>query len=348
MNATVNWDSLDWSRLDRLRARFLAGGVADAPYWQSAADLAAYDFTYGERIGWKWDSLLGELRRRAWPAPATPPWRVLDWGCGSGVAGRRVVEYLGTEHVAALELWDHSRVAMDFARAQAERAFPGLRISIADPDSTPDLVVVSHVVNELSPDDVERLEALFQRAPRVLWLEPGTHAVSRTVQAWRERLVAGGATVIAPCTHHAACGLLAPDRERDWCHQFAVPPTGVHADRNWVRFAQRAGVDLRSLPYACLVLDRTATPVDVPGLARIIGRAEIFKPYARVLSCESTGAAVLTLPRRTLGPLVKQLERARGPLVYRWTRKEGAVTAGELDACLAAPGLDSPAGPSDA
>jgi hypothetical protein len=122
----------------------------------------------------------------------------------------------------------------------------------------------------------------------------------------------------------------------------------VHADRNWVRFAQRAGVDLRSLPYACLVLDRSPRSPDVPGQARIIGRPEVFKPYARVLSCEASGATTLTLPRRSLAPLVKQLERARGSLVYRWTRTEGAVIAGELDPALAAPGLDSPEGTGDA
>lgn len=344
----MNWESLDWASLDRLRARFLAGDVSDEPYWKSAGDLAAYDLTYGERIGWKWDALLGELRRRGWPQVAGRPWRVLDWGCGSGIAGRRVVAHLGAERVAHLELWDHSSVALEFARTRAAQAFPGLRVSVADPSATPDLVVVSHVINELSTDDQARLEALFTRAPRVVWVEPGTHAVSRTVQAWRDRLVAGGARVIAPCTHHASCGLLAADRERDWCHQFAVPPAGVHADRNWVRFAQRAGVDLRSLPYACLVFDRSPRSPDVPGLARIIGRPETFKPYARVLSCESSGASTLTLPRRTLAPLVKQLERARGPLVYRWTREAGAVVAGELDPSLTAPVLDSPGGPGDA
>lgn len=344
----MNWESLDWSSLDRLRARFLAGDVSTEPYWTTANDLAAYDLTYGERIGWKWDALLGELRRRGWPRVPERPWRVLDWGCGSGVAGRRVIAHLGAQHVAQLEVWDHSPQAMDFARARAEATFPGLRVAIAEPATTPDLVVVSHVVNELSAAAQSRLEALFARAPRVVWVEPGTHAVSRTVQAWRDRLVAGGARVIAPCTHHAACGLLAAEHERDWCHHFAAPPPGVYADRDWVRFAQRAGVDLRSLPYACLVLDRSPRSADVPGLARLIGRPEVFKPYARVLSCEASGATTLTLPRRSLAPLVKQLERACGPLVYRWTRAAEAVIAGEPDPALAAPGLDSPGGTGDA
>ena len=33
--------------------------------------------------------------------------------------------------------------------------------------------------------------------------------------------------LIAPCTHQAACGLLVPENERHWCHQFALPPSGI-------------------------------------------------------------------------------------------------------------------------
>jgi len=57
---------LDWAALDRLRAIFLRGEPAAEPYWRDAGDLAAYDATFGERIGWKWDAALAELRQRGW------------------------------------------------------------------------------------------------------------------------------------------------------------------------------------------------------------------------------------------------------------------------------------------
>ena len=47
--------------LDRLRARFLDGSNAGGGYWRSEAELALYDTTFAERIGWKWDAVLAEL-----------------------------------------------------------------------------------------------------------------------------------------------------------------------------------------------------------------------------------------------------------------------------------------------
>ncbi len=322
----MTWDQLDWSALDRLREGFLDGGAAAGPYWQSERDLASYNLTYGERIGWKWDAVLHELRLRAWTPPAGP---VLDWGCGSGVAGRRLLSAFPTTGPRQLRVWDHSPLARHYALQEAGRQFPGIDVAAYEEGEPVGLLVVSHVLNELDADGRAHLEALIQQADATVWVEPGTHAVSRDLIAWRERLLATHA-VVMPCTHAAPCGLLAPGRERDWCHHFARPPAGVQADSNWVRFAQRAGIDLRSLPYACLVLERKGVrpppAPPPPGTGRILGRPEFFKPYARVLSCEADGVTELTIPKRTAGPVYKQLEKARGPLVYVWQRDGATVT----------------------
>src|SRR5687767_12126966 len=71
--------------LRRIRERFLHGTAGDADYWRVPADVALYDSTFAERIGWKWDAVLGELRLRGWRPRSR---RVLDWGCGSGIAHR--------------------------------------------------------------------------------------------------------------------------------------------------------------------------------------------------------------------------------------------------------------------
>ena len=54
----MTWAEIDWNLLGRHRERFLGGGPSAGPYWSSAADLASYDLTFGERIGWKWDAVL--------------------------------------------------------------------------------------------------------------------------------------------------------------------------------------------------------------------------------------------------------------------------------------------------
>jgi hypothetical protein len=136
-----------------------------------------------------------------------------------------------------------------------------------------------------------------------------------------------GFKVIAPCTHANACPVLAAGNERHWCHHFAAPPPAIFADPNWVKFGQRAGVDLRSLPYSFFALDRNWVPNET-GLSRIIGRPEYFKPYVRLLNCDATGLEELTVMRRSNPELCKELERTRRPLVYRWTRDGSTITGG--------------------
>ena len=343
----MTWTDLDWPALDRLRAKFLHGAAAAGPYWESPSDLASYDLTYGERIGWKWDHVLRELRLRKWqPASRT----IFDWGCGSGIAARRVISRFGAEHFDSLTVWDHSPLACDYAADVAQSAFPKLSVGQATPGllaSTEPigLLLVSHVLNELPPDALASLRALVARADAVLWVEPGTHAVSRQLGGLREEF-ATSLRVVAPCTHHNPCPILAPGNERHWCHFFAPPPSEIFADSNWVKFGQRAGIDLRSLPYCFLALEKVAPvsdrrsesdfapnagqrPAPPNGLSRVIGRPEHFKPYARVLNCDATGLAELELPKRADPALFKQLDRTKAPLVYRWRRDGDKILGGE-------------------
>lgn len=324
----MDLDSLDWEVLDRLRETFLTDARSEGPYWHTLTDLECYDLTYAERIGWKWDAVLRELRRRDWAPPAVAT--LLDWGCGSGVAGRRVVDFFGPGNFARLLVHDHSQLAMDYAEHQARRAFPGLDAGRADyrflQEGSIDLLVVSHVLNELHDVARAELASLLARARAVLWVEPGTHEVSRNLVTWRAQWLASGGRVVAPCTHQAACGLLAPENERHWCHHFASPPAQIFSDSNWVKFGQRAGIDLRSLPYSFLGLDRLPSSAPDAGDSRILGDPRVYKGYAKIFSCSAAGVEELTLQQRADKALFKSLKRARGPLLYRWTRESERIT----------------------
>lgn len=326
----MTWDELDWPALDRLRGRFLSGATGDGPYWTSPSDLASYDFTYGERIGWKWDQVIRELKLRGW-RPASRS--ILDWGCGSGIAARRVIEAFGPENFDALTVWDHSPLAGEFAATTAQAVFPAVRVAEATPgllagDDSVGLLVISHVLNELPPAALATLRVIAARAEEIIWVEPGTREVSRQLGALREEL-ATRFRIVAPCTHHNACPILAPGNERHWCHHFAPPPSEIFADSNWVKFGHRAGIDLRSLPYAFFTADRREQAPAPSGLSRVIGRPEHFKPYARVLNCDETGLAELEVPKRTAPALFKQLDRTKAPLVYRWQREDNKIVSGE-------------------
>jgi hypothetical protein len=352
----MTWTDLDWPALDRLRQRFLHGAAKSGGYWEARADLANYDLTYGERIGWKWDHVLRELRMRRWQPRSRA---VFDWGCGSGVAARRVISFFGAKNFDSLTVWDHSALACDFAEEAAERAFPSLQVAQATPgllaaDTPIGLLILSHVLNELSPDAVDALRELIARSDAVLWVEPGTHDVSRQLGRIRDEL-RDTFLIIAPCTHELGCPMFAAGNERHWCHFFASPPSEIFADSNWVKFGHRVGIDLRSLPYCFVAADRvpkpdaslpdiaergeTPAPLIDSSLSRVIGRVEHFKPYARLLNCDASGLTELELPKRADPALFKQLERTKAPLVYRWRRDGKKILGGEP---LSVPELNVP------
>lgn len=315
----ITWDTLDWTALERLRRGFLAGVGSASAYWQSPADLANYDLTFAQRIAWKWDAVLAELKLRGW---VPPPGNVLDWGCGSGVAGRCVLREFGPENFSALRLFDRSSLAMEFATARAKASFPGLTVRSGVPENDRiGLLLLSHVLNELGEPDRAALLQLARRADAVLWVEPGTHADSRALGAMREALLADF-TVIAPCTHSAGCGVLTTGNERHWCHNFAAPPAGIMADSHWVRFAQRMGIDLRSLPYSFLVLERTGLRPEnqrFAGWTRIVGSPRVYKGFAKVFACEANGVRDLTLQKRDVPELFKRLKNEETVLLTRQT-----------------------------
>jgi hypothetical protein len=218
---------------------------------------------------------------------------------------------------------------MDFAEYRARQVFPGLTVGRADyrlleGDESIDLLVVSHVLNELDDRARAQLSALCARAQAILWVEPGTHDVSRTLSTWREKLRTTGMAVVAPCTHQNGCGMLTPGNERHWCHFFASPAANVYADSGWVKFGQRAGIDLRSLPFCFLVLDRRPLSMP-PGYSRIIGEARHFKGYAKLYNCDAGGVTELMLQKRNAPELFKALKRAHEPGLQKWTHENGRI-----------------------
>ncbi len=333
---------LDWSTLHRLRAGFLAGAAGHRDYWQSPADLAQYDATFAQRIGWKWDFVLNDLQQLGWQPPAGA---VLDWGCGSGVASRALLDHFGQSTTRELWLSDRSALAVQFATRRAREKYPELSVQPGLPAHA-DLLVISHVLTELSPAGIEELLQFASQATAVLWVEPGTYEASRQLISIRERLRATqasgqklakdecspsspvgsmpsatiGFNIVAPCPHQGRCGVLAPGCESHWCHQFAPPPEFVFADAFWTNFARTMEIDLRSLPLSYLVLDRRpGTPLPA-NAARILGRPEVFKPHVALLGCSRDGLIAGTVSRREDADGYRRLKKGKCPSLQVWER----------------------------
>ncbi len=318
------WTAPEIATLRKMRERFLTGTAGASDYWRSADELALYDITFGERIGWKWDAVLRELATRGWQPRSR---RVLDWGCGSGIAGRRALS--NWTDLTSYAAHDRSSMAMRFAAERVRANFPQIEISTSREVGADTLLLLSHVISELSARQLDELLALAARAGEVIWVEAGTHADSRRLIEARERLTEiSPLAVIAPCTHRAACGLLAAKNERHWCHHFAHVPSSVFQDARWAELGRELGIDLRSLPYSFLVLARDAAPM-APGLSRVIGEPREFKGYAKVLSCHVDGVADLMLQKRDAPALHKAVMRGDEAPLFRWEIAEGRIVDGE-------------------
>ena len=318
----MTWDEIDWRALERLRAAFLQGTAGGADYWRNESELASYDLTFAQRIGWKWDYVLAELSRRGWTPPGG---ELLDWGCGSGIAGRAFLDHFGVKAVTGLALWDRSSLAMRFAAGRAAAKYPGLTVTMGLP-AVPGVVLISHVLTELTPEQGQQLADFAAGGTAIIWVEPGTYDASLALIAVRERLRTK-LNVVAPCMHSAACGILAPENESHWCHHFASPPPAVFTDGDWARFANFLGIDLGSLPVSFLALDRRPAPAVPPGAVRVIGGVRVAKPEVRVLGCDAGGVAEKSLARREFPEVFRRWRKREVDPLQVWESAGKAITA---------------------
>lgn len=327
----MDWEGIDWNALKRLRSGFLERGGEAADYWKSESDLANYDLTFAQRIGWKWDYVLTDLQHLGWSPPRA---ELLDWGCGSGIASRAFIDFFGADAITSLKLHDRSPLAVRFAVRRAVAKYPGLRIetgvdaeaAATEAQGDHPVLLISHVLNELSQPETEALVAIAERASCVIWVEPGTYEASYALVAIREKLRAQF-NVIAPCAHQARCGLLQPGNERHWCHHFASPPPEVFTDRRWARFANELGIDLRDLAVSFLMLDRRPAPQLPPGTTRVIGHPRIYKPHALLLGCNEAGVRECRLTKRTFPNEFKRLRKGATYPLQVWQCSGAEIAA---------------------
>ena len=294
---------LDWDLLKSLRTGYLGGkpGTALADYWRSDAALDHYDRTFGRRIAWKWDAVLDELL--ALGAAPTAGATLYDWGTGTGVAARIVVERYGAQHFRGARLFDRSERAVSYAQDALGAEAPGLPVSPWDPargfdTKSPSLLLVSHVTTEMDSASLAALSALAARADDVIWVEPGTKAASEALVVARETLRPSH-RILAPCPHQNRCGMQAAANARHWCHHFAKPPSDASQSAFWAEFSKIMGIDLRALPTSFIAARRGAAPDDLDGQdLRVIGRAREYNGYLKLLACGADGVFAATLQKR--------------------------------------------------
>lgn len=162
-----------------------------------------------------------------------------------------------------------------------------------------DLVTLAYVLDELSPAQRDALiDRLWRFTDRALVIvEPGTPAGWTRILAARERLIAAGAHILAPCPHALACPIAQPD----WCHFSArVARSRIH------RLAKEAEVPWEDEKFIYLAASRSPTPAS---RARVLAPPESASGRVRLKLCQPDGTATHRLVTRREGDAFKRARR---------------------------------------
>jgi ribosomal protein RSM22 (predicted rRNA methylase) len=152
-----------------------------------------------------------------------------------------------------------------------------------------DLVSLCYGIGELSPGMIGALIDKAWNAARValVIIEPGTPAGYRRILECRERLIAAGAEIAAPCPHSRTCPLAAGE---SWCH-FAerLARSRLH------RLLKDSELGYEDEKYSYVIAARSG--LSAPA-ARIIGHPRLTKPGVVMDVCGSEGVRKICVARR--------------------------------------------------
>jgi ribosomal protein RSM22 (predicted rRNA methylase) len=225
-------------------------------------------------------------------APGFAPRSLLDAGCGPGAGSWAARE--AWPSLADITWLDASAPFLELAQRLAgdDLAASAARGDLAaGPLPHADLVLASYALAEIPAAAQPRvIENLWAASDGVLALvEPGTPAGYARLLAARDALIAAGAAILAPCPHHEACPLTAPD----WCHfSVRLPRSRDH------RLAKGADAPFEDEKFAYLLAARPVAAAEVRS-PRVLARPRAGKPGIELKLCTESGALETRfVPRR--------------------------------------------------
>jgi ribosomal protein RSM22 (predicted rRNA methylase) len=169
-------------------------------------------------------------------------------------------------------------------------------ITAAIPEGAWDLVVCAYTLNELrAAQRAAFIRAAWERTRKLLVVvEPGTKPGFANILAVRTRLLAEGATLVAPCPNPLACPMA---QGGDWCHFAArVERTAEHRRLKGATL----GHEDEKFSYAAFFRG----PVQCDGQdegqspkARIVRHPRVFSGYTQLTLCREGEIAETTITR---------------------------------------------------
>jgi ribosomal protein RSM22 (predicted rRNA methylase) len=209
---------------------------------------------------------------------------VLDWAAPALELGRELASGAGGVGGAVLREARWERRAID--------------ADLVLPDA--DLMTLSYVLGELGERDRAAVLAEAQKHGRVVAvLEPGTPAGYRRILEARERFLAAGMSIVAPCPHNDGCPL--EQAENDWCH-FAA-----RIERSPAHRALKGGtLSHEDEKFAYLVASRTPFP---QAEGRVLRHPTISKGMVGLTVCAADGGVHRRVVSKSQGPVYRSARK---------------------------------------
>jgi ribosomal protein RSM22 (predicted rRNA methylase) len=280
--------------VDALSSRYRAGGAATSPILSTTEQVAAYAIY---RMPATFAAATAALRETAVARPGFTPKTLIDLGGGTGAATWAAASVFPS--LTTITVIDHAADALRMGRSLATRATrPALARAtwrqgqVARDLPRADLVVVSYVLSELSPQQQRAVaEAAAEAGRVVVVLEPGTPDGYRRVLDARDVLLNLGGSVVAPCPHGAPCPLTGSD----WCH-FAVRVARSSLHRR----AKQAQLGHEDEKFAYLAVDMN-TDREYTSRSRVLRNPQKRKGLVQLALCNPDGTAVTKMVSKKHG-----------------------------------------------
>lgn len=288
--------------VERLIANYRGTTPTDAPILRERADVVAY-------AAYRMPATFEAVRSALDALDAASDWSPashLDIGGGTGAAVWAARDVWPGERTTTVVDW--AQPALDLGRELAA-AEAGLKDSVrwergrigAHDAPAADLVTISYVLKELTGSDrADVVDAAASAATgAVVVIEPGTpDGYARVIEA-RDRLIAAGFHVAAPCPHSAACPIVPGT---DWCHFSArVARSSLHRQ---VKGGSLAYEDEKFSYVAATRFEPTPAP------ARIVRRPQIRKGQVLLDLCEAEGSLTRTTVTKKHGEAYREARKA--------------------------------------
>jgi ribosomal protein RSM22 (predicted rRNA methylase) len=227
----------------------------------------------------------------------------IDWGAGPGTASFALAKNLNLKNQILIE-----------KSKDALKAFQDLEPLLKNPNLTTELdlkrinsdakktmLVFSYSLTEMNalPDGWNQFEAL-------MILEPATKQDGRKLLELRNKLMAEGYTIWAPCTHQQNCPLL-EESKTDWCHD----RVHVDAPKWFLQLEQHLPFKNKTITTSYLLARRTKPDFNFENKIRLTGDSLNEKGKTRQLACRGPAREFLTWMHKD----IKAQTLPRGDLV---------------------------------